>query len=260
MSRSARSRYYSYLAPKCVIINQLNSHNSQNRSERSGQVTVSRKEWQYSSWTEQRAANSLPGEQKGILEKLCLQPNYSAGIHGTQMLFLVDLRVNKFLLCSAFSTKTRVVCWQDQVSNLHLTSSPFNISIHTLSYKANTASVHQVHVSTASSLDTSLWLPHSCEWRTAGSDHPGQSHSFLFLCSMSHILHPSTEMLNAFQSLLPTHEPFSHAAADSSMYLLASDCWLTLSQPHWGCDSGLLLVARTHSHCEEHLKGILWTL
>lgn len=56
---------------------------------------------------------SLPREQKGILERLCIQPNPSAGIHGTHMLFLVDLWVNKFLPCSAFSVKT---CWHDQVS------------------------------------------------------------------------------------------------------------------------------------------------
>lgn len=107
------------------------------------------------------------------------------------------------------------------------------------------------------------WTRH-CGCHTAGNEglqaQTGQFHGFPLLCSMSNILHPSTEMLNALQSLLPTHEPFSHAAPDSSVYLLASDCWLTLSQPLWGCDSGLLLVATTHSHCDEHLEGILWTV
>jgi len=52
---------------------------------------------------------------------------------------------------------------------LRLTFSPFYFSIHMLSHKANTASVHQVlvciHCSCPSTLhtDMSLWLPHSHE-------------------------------------------------------------------------------------------------
>lgn len=94
----------------------------------------------------------------------------------TSKLVLVDLWVNKIPLCSAFSMKT---CWHCWVSSLYLTSSSFYFSIHTLPHKASTASVHQVlgciHRSCPSALctDMSLWLPHSHEWRTSGSDNPG---------------------------------------------------------------------------------------
>lgn len=167
----------------------------------------------------------------------------------TSKLVLVDLQVNKIPLRSAFSMKT---CWHCWVSSLHLTSSPFYFSIHTLPHKASTASVHQVLGCIHRSCPSALALTCHCGCHIAMNEEHraqtiwGQSYSFLFLCPMRHVLPLPPRCWMAFHILLPTVQPFSHTAPDFSMYFLASDCWLTLSQPHWGCDSDLLLVARTH--------------
>lgn len=174
----------------------------------------------------------------------------------------MNLWVNKFLLRTAFSMKA---CWHCHVSSLHLTSCPFYFSIHTLSHKANTASVHQVsvciHCSHPSALhtDTSLWLPHSCAWRTSGSDNPGAIPQLPIPLSYEPCPTPSTEMLNGisyppascstfFSHYSRLQHVFSGFSLLTNSFTATLRVWLRFA------------ASGEDTHFDESLEGILQTL
>lgn len=185
------------------IINQENSQSSQNRSERSGQVTVSHKGQQYSSWTEQRAAKQFAwrternsGKVVSSTKPQCWHPWHPhailSGFMGKQATALQCFQYENMLTWPGFQS-------------LHLPSSPSNNSIPTLSFKTNTASLHQVylchcifpgHVTVAAT----HWEGRTPEKATL---------QLSLLCSRTHILHPPLRA-ECTQELLPAHEPFSH--------------------------------------------------
>lgn len=245
------------------MINQVNSHNSKNRSERSGEVSGSRKGWRCSRWAEERLAKQFALRTERNPGKGTASPQWQ--YQGSTALpcewVLMDLWVNKFPPRSAFSTET---CWHCQVSTDSTSPLPLLtfLSVQHLTWQIQpqftSPGLYSLQLPPALHTDTSLWLPPRHEWRTAGSDHPGaipQPPS-----PPSYEPRPSTKMLNGTSHPPAAVLPFSQATPDVSVYFLASDCWLTLSWPHWGRDSDLLLVVRIRSHFDEYLEGILQTL
>lgn len=71
-SKSSRLRHYSHFVPKCAIINQLNSCNSKNRSERSGEDDI--KDGSVVEGLRDDKQNALSGDRKEALERLLLLP------------------------------------------------------------------------------------------------------------------------------------------------------------------------------------------
>lgn len=145
-------------------------------------------------------------------------------------------------------------CWHCQVSTVSTSLLPlftflpicYYISEGKYSLSSPGVGLYSVQLPLSLHTDMSLWLSHTRAWRSSGSHKPGAIPQHLIPLSCEphpSPFHPDAEWHHI---LLPTAQPFSHTTPDLSTYFLASDCWLTPSQLHWGCDSDLLLVARTH--------------
>ena len=118
----------------------------------------------------------------------------------TCKLVFLDLWVNKFPPCSAFNMKT---CWHCQVSTVSTSLLPLFtfLSIRYLTRQIQPQFTRSWFVFTAAAPQLSTLTCHCGCHIAMNEEHQaqtiqGQSHSFLFLCPMSYILPPSTEMLN----------------------------------------------------------------
>lgn len=181
----------------------------------------------------------------------------------TCKLVLVDLWVNKFPPCSAFGMKT---CWHCQVSTVSTSLLPLFtfLSIHYLTRQIQPQFTKSWSVFTAAAPQLST-LTRRCGCHIAVNEEhqvqtiQGQSHSFLFLCPMSHVLAPSIQMLNG-----TSHPPaycwtfFSHYSR--LQHVLSGFRLLTNSFSATPRAWLRLAGSGKNTHFDEYLEGILQTL